>query len=191
MTKKPRKQLEILQYIYEKQLASGYPPTIREIGAKVGLASSSTVHGHLDRLQKKGLIIKDAEKTRAIKVTPQGISLLNQNYHNDKTNGLVTDIATENLFSFDEDAFILQQHSNTMLNIGILNNDYLIVKKQQTAIDGDIIVVKINEITNVYRYFKEGTHCRLQPENSNLKPVIIENPTILGCVVGIYRNHIN
>ncbi|MGK4144399.1 transcriptional repressor LexA [Weissella paramesenteroides] len=191
MTKKPRKQLEILQYIYEKQLASGYPPTIREIGAKVGLASSSTVHGHLDRLQKKGLIIKDAEKTRAIKVTPQGISLLNQNYHNDKTNGLVTDIATENLFSFDEDTFILQQHSNTMLNIGILNNDYLIVKKQQTAIDGDIIVVKINEITNVYRYFKEGTHCRLQPENSNLKPVIIENPTILGCVVGIYRNHIN
>ncbi|WP_407124982.1 transcriptional repressor LexA [Weissella paramesenteroides] len=191
MTKKPRKQLEILQYIYEKQLTSGYPPTIREIGAKVGLASSSTVHGHLDRLQKKGLIIKDAEKTRAIKVTPQGISLLNQTYHNDKTNGLVTDIATDNLFSFDEYTFILQQHSNTMLNIGILNNDYLIVKKQKSVVNGDIVVVKINEITNVYRYFKEGTHCRLQPENSNLKPVIIENPTILGCVVGIYRNHIN
>lgn len=189
MTKKPRKQLEILQYIYEKQLTSGYPPTIREIGAKVGLASSSTVHGHLDRLQKKGLITKDAEKTRAIKVTPQGMTLLHQN--NNEINEPVTDITTETLFSFDEDTFILQQHSNTMLNIGILNNDYLIVKKQQTAIDGDIIVVKINEITNVYRYFKEGAHCRLQPENSNLKPVIIENPTILGHVVGIYRNHIN
>lgn len=191
MTKKPRKQLEILQYIYEKQLTSGYPPTIREIGAKVGLASSSTVHGHLDRLQKKGLITKDAEKTRAIKVTPQGMSLLNQDYHNDETKEPVTNITIQNLFSFDDDTFILQQRSNTMLNIGILNNDYLIVKKQKSVVNGDIIVVKINEMTNVYRYFKEGTHCRLQPENSNLKPVIIENPTILGRVVGIYRNHIN
>ena len=191
MTQKPRKQLEILQFIYDKQLTNGYPPTIREIGAKVGLASSSTVHGHLERLQKKGLITKDAEKTRAIKVTPQGIALLRHGHHDPEMDLSITEKTAQHLFSFDEDVFIQQQHSNSMLNIGILNNDYLMVKKQQTAVNGDIIVVQINDETNVYRYFKEGDHCRLQPENSNLKPITIANPTIIGRVIGVYRDYVN
>lgn len=198
MVQKSTKQFEILQYIYDVQKQRGYPPTIREIGEKVALASSSTVHGHLIRLQKRGFIDKTAEKTRAISITSTGLSFLQ---HHTLTNDTIQPKVKENISLLDliptdeADVFVLKHHGNTMINIGILNNDYLIVKRQTTAIDGDIVVIQTNDNDElhkqVYRYFKENDHFRLQPENNNLKSIITTDIQIVGRVIGLYRDEIN
>ncbi|SCB77783.1 transcriptional repressor LexA [Weissella bombi] len=199
MPNKSTKQLDILKFIYEKQQQRGYPPTVREIGDGVGLASSSTVHGHLTRLQNKGFIQKKAEKTRAITVTNAGLQALKQAdvIMSNSTPTPKIDTPEDILTSINDQTVILQHHSNTMINIGILNHDFLLIQTDATIIDGSIVAVKLDknndgELQNdVYRYFKEGNQIRLQPENSNLKPIIADNVNIIGKVIGIYRNEIN
>lgn len=199
MTNKSTKQLDILKFIYEKQQQRGYPPTVREIGDGVGLASSSTVHGHLTRLQDKGFIQKKAEKTRAITVTPTGIQALKKAdiLTLADTSAPMINTPQDIVASLDEETIILKHNSNTMINIGILNHDYLIIKKETAIPDGAIVAVILDKNsdgarqTNVYRYFKERNQVRLQPENSNLKPVITNNVEIIGHVIGVYRNEIN
>lgn len=199
MPNKSTKQLDILKFIYEKQQQRGYPPTVREIGDGVGLASSSTVHGHLTRLQNKGFIQKKAEKTRAITVTSTGFQALKQ-ADVITTNNIPTpkiNTPEDILTSINDQTIILQHHSNTMINIGILNHDFLLIQTDAKIIDGTIIAVKLDKTsdgnlkTDVYRYFKEGNKIRLQPENSNLKPIITDNVDIIGKIIGIYRNEIN
>lgn len=199
MTNKSTKQLDILKFIYEKQQQRGYPPTVREIGDGVGLASSSTVHGHLTRLQDKGFIQKKAEKTRAITVTPTGIQALKKAaiLTLADTPAPMINTPQDIVASLDEETIILKHNSNTMINIGILNHDYLIIKKETAIPDGAIVAIILDKNsdgarqTNVYRYFKERNQVRLQPENSNLKPVITNNVEIIGQVIGVYRNEIN
>lgn len=199
MTNKSTKQLDILKFIYEKQQQRGYPPTVREIGDGVGLASSSTVHGHLTRLQNKGFIQKKAEKTRAITVTNTGIQALKKAdiLALPDTPAPVISTPQDIISSLDEDTILLQHNSNTMINIGILNRDYLLIKKESAIPDGAIVAVTLDKNndgtsqTDVYRYFKERNQVRLQPENSNLKPVITNHVEIIGKVIGVYRNEIN
>lgn len=199
MPSKSTKQLDILKFIYEKQQQRGYPPTVREIGDGVGLASSSTVHGHLTRLQNKGFIQKKAEKTRAITVTDAGLQALKQAdvIIPNSTPSPKINTPEDILTSINNQTIILQHHSNTMINIGILNHDFLLIQTDATIIDGSIVAVKLDKNSDgnlqndVYRYFKEGNQIRLQPENSNLKPIIVDNIDIIGKVIGIYRNEIN
>ncbi|MFL2020170.1 transcriptional repressor LexA [Weissella hellenica] len=199
MTNKSTKQLDILKFIYEKQQQRGYPPTVREIGDGVGLASSSTVHGHLTRLQNKGFIQKKAEKTRAITVTNTGIQALKKAdiLALPDISAPVISTPQDIISSLDEDTILLQHNSNTMINIGILNRDYLLIKKESAIPDGAIVAVTLDKNndgtsqTDVYRYFKERNQVRLQPENSNLKPVITNHVEIIGKVIGVYRNEIN
>lgn len=199
MPNKSTKQLDILKFIYEKQQQRGYPPTVREIGDGVGLASSSTVHGHLTRLQNKGFIQKKAEKTRAITVTDAGLQVLKQAdvIIPNSTPTAKINAPADILASTNDQTIILQHHSNTMINIGILNYDFLLIQTDATIIDGSIVAVRLDKNSDghlqndVYRYFKEGNQICLQPENSNLKPIIVDNIDIIGKVIGIYRNEIN
>lgn len=209
MTQPESKQLAILRFVYEKQLEKGYPPTVREIGEGVGLSSSSTVHGHLNRLQKKGLLHKDPDKPRALEVTPAGVEALgvttrNQNMmpvldeheaipaSNEDSDYIVDYFPVpENLVRFDGDLFMLRLRGNAMLNIGMLDGDFVIVRRQNDADNGDIVVAR-DEVgqTHIKRLFHEADAYRLQPENDNMTPIIVRDLTILGKVVGLYRDAI-
>lgn len=209
MTQPESKQLAILRFVYEKQLEKGYPPTVREIGDGVGLSSSSTVHGHLNRLQKKGLLHKDPDKPRALEVTPAGIEALgvttrNQNMmpvldeheaipaSNEDSDYIVDYFPVpENLVRFDGDLFMLRLRGNAMLNIGMLDGDFVIVRRQNNADNGDIVVARDETgQTHIKRLFREADAYRLQPENDNMTPIIVRKLTILGKVVGLYRDAI-
>lgn len=209
MTQPESKQLAILRFVYEKQLEKGYPPTVREIGEGVGLSSSSTVHGHLNRLQKKGLLHKDPDKPRALEVTPAGVEALgvttrSQNMmpvldeheaipaSNENSDYIVDYFPVpENLVRFDGDLFMLRLRGNAMLNIGMLDGDFVIVRRQNDADNGDIVVAR-DEVgqTHIKRLFRETDAYRLQPENDNMTPIIVRDLTILGKVVGLYRDAI-
>ncbi|MBM7543555.1 repressor LexA [Weissella beninensis] len=202
------KQVDVLRVIYEKQTNQGYPPTVREIGEAVGLSSTSTVHGHLDRLQKKGYLKKDPTKPRAIEITDEGLTLLGISNNQGKIPviGVVTAgtpiLAVENqaddyfplpdnLIPYDGDLFMLNVHGTSMINIGILDGDQVIVKKQDYAENGEIVVAMTNDDeATVKRFFKENNYFRLQPENDDMAPIILETVTILGKVVGLYRSEV-
>jgi repressor LexA len=204
MTKLSKRQEDILAFIKEEVRAKGYPPSVREIGEAVGLASSSTVHGHLARLESKGLIRRDPTKPRAIEVldyTPTNIPT--QNVINVPIIGKVTAglpiTAIENVEEYfplplsfaaaDENVFMLEIMGDSMIEAGILDGDYVVVKQQRTANNGDIVVAMTEEDeATVKRFFKEKDHFRLQPENSTLAPIILQSVTILGKVIGVYRH---
>ncbi|WP_270773923.1 transcriptional repressor LexA [Weissella confusa] len=209
MAEKESNQIAILRFVYEKQLEKGYPPTVREIGVGVGLSSSSTVHGHLSRLEKKGFIHKDPDKPRAIDVTPAGIKALGLHEPNktmmpimDENEPLTSEEPLSNhivdyfpvpddLIRFEGDLFMIRNRGNAMINIGILDGDYMIVRRQNDADNGDIVVAKPdNGQTQIKRFFREASQYRLQPENDNHEPVITTDITILGKVVGLYRDSI-
>jgi repressor LexA len=203
MNKLSRRQQDILEFIKEEVNRKGYPPSVREIGEAVGLASSSTVHGHLARLEKKGLIRRDPTKPRAIEI-------LDGEMDNNipKTNSVYVPIvgkvtagqpitAVENVEEYfplpdtlagDANTFALRIEGDSMIEAGIFNKDLVIVKQQSTATNGDIVVAMTeeNEAT-VKRFFKEKNYIRLQPENSSLEPIILKNCIILGKVIGVYR----
>ncbi|MEQ6378469.1 transcriptional repressor LexA [Bacillaceae bacterium S4-13-56] len=206
MTIISKRQEQILEYIKEQVLHKGYPPSVREIGEAVGLSSSSTVHGHLSQLEKKGYIRRDPTKPRTIEIlhldeagsTPKG------NVHYAPVIGKVTAgepiTAIENIEEYvpipemltgggTDDVFILVIDGESMIEAGILDGDMVIVRKQQSAQNGDIVVAMTddNEAT-VKRFFKEKDYIRLQPENSTMAPIILPNVTILGKVVGLYRH---
>ncbi|MBA2870970.1 repressor LexA [Anoxybacillus calidus] len=204
MTKLSKRQQEILDFIKKEVQTKGYPPSVREIGEAVGLASSSTVHGHLARLESKGLIRRDPTKPRAIEILDPDFtsSVPKSNVVNVPVIGKVTAgqpiTAVENveeyfpipdrLVSPDDQVFMLEIMGNSMIEAGILDGDYVIVRQQQTANNGDIVVAMTDENeATVKRFFKEKDYIRLQPENSNMEPIILRNVTILGKVIGVYR----
>lgn len=178
----------------------GYPPSVREIGEAVGLASSSTVHGHLARLEKKGFIKRDPTKPRAIEILHKDDSDSDSESISIPIIGKVTAgqpiTAIENIENYfslpksfaSDNSFMLVIEGDSMIEAGIFDKDYVIVKQQPTANNGDIIVAMTgdNEAT-VKRFYKEDGYIRLQPENASLEPIIIENCTILGKVTGVFR----
>ena len=200
------KQLEILRYIYNTVERRGFPPTVREICAAVKLSSTSTVHGHLARLERKGLLIKDATKPRALEITDEGKKELGIKPKKIPVVGVVTAgqpiLAVQDIDEYfplppdlENDAgelFMLKVHGESMINAGILNGDSVIVRKQNTANNGEIVVAMTDENeATVKRFYKENDHYRLQPENDTMAPIILSKVSILGKVVGLYRNNID
>lgn len=200
------KQLKILRYIYDTVDHRGFPPTVREICAAVKLSSTSTVHGHLVRLERKGLLIKDATKPRALEITDEGKKELGIKPKRIPVVGVVAAgqpiLAVQDIDEYfplppdlENDAgelFMLKIHGESMINAGILSGDSVIVKKQNTANNGEIVVAMTDENeATVKRFYKEKDHYRLQPENETMAPIILPEVTILGKVVGLYRNNID
>ncbi|MEK5185652.1 transcriptional repressor LexA [Solibacillus sp. FSL W7-1324] len=205
MTQKiSKRQQAILTFIKEEVRAKGYPPSVREIGEAVGLASSSTVHGHLARLESKGLIRRDPTKPRAIEILDQEeLNIAKQGVIHVPLIGKVTAglpiSAIEDIQEYfplpdtygspEEELFMLEIMGESMIEAGILNGDYVIVKKTSTANNGEIVVAMTeDDEATVKRFYKEKTHFRLQPENSSMEPIIVNQVSILGKVVGLYRN---
>ncbi len=203
--KQNSKQLQILHYIYDTVEKRGFPPTVREICQGVQLSSTSTVHGHLSRLERKGLIVKDATKPRALEITAEGKKAIGVKPTDIPVVGVVT--AGQPILAVEEiedyfplppdlandagDLFMLHVHGESMINAGILNGDDVIVRKQSTASNGEIVVAMTDENeATVKRFYKEKDHYRLQPENDTMAPIILTSVQILGKVVGLYRNNI-
>lgn len=192
-------QQRILEYIKSEIQTKGYPPSVREIANAVGLKSTSTVHGHLTRLEKKGLLHRDAMKPRAMEV------IGDPNFVRNATTaipvvGRVTAgqpiLAEENVDEYipipdamlgDGEHFILLVKGESMIQAGIMDGDYVIVRKQQEANNGDIVVAMIEDSATVKRFYKEHGHFRLQPENPTMDPIYTDEVTILGKVVSLYR----
>ncbi|HLR10651.1 MAG TPA: transcriptional repressor LexA [Sporosarcina sp.] len=204
MEKISKRQEAILEFIKEEVKQKGYPPSVREIGTAVGLASSSTVHGHLARLESKGYIRRDPTKPRAIEVLdPMGEEIVKPGVLHVPLIGKVTAgqpiTAIENIeeyfplpesFGTSEDQlFMLEIVGESMIEAGILDGDYVVVRQKNTADNGEIVVAMTEEDeATVKRFFKERNYFRLQPENSTMEPIIVDQVSILGKVVGVYRN---
>jgi repressor LexA len=205
MSKISKRQRDIMDFIKGEVKSKGYPPSVREIGVAVGLASSSTVHGHLARLESKGLIRRDPTKPRAIEIleVDENSHIPRNNVVNVPVVGKVTAgvpiTAIENIEEYfplperlapaDEQVFMLEIMGESMIEAGILDGDYVIVKQQQTANNGDIVVAMTeDDEATCKRFFKEKDFIRLQPENSTMDPIILRNVAILGKVIGVYRH---
>lgn len=204
MTKLSKRQQDILDFIKEEVRQKGYPPSVREIGEAVGLASSSTVHGHLSRLESKGLIRRDPTKPRAIEILnleeanhiPK-VNVVNVPLLGKVTAGMpITAIENieeyfplpESMVPHDDHVFMLEIMGESMIEAGIHDGDYVIVKQQSSANNGDIVVAMTeDDEATVKRFFKEPDYIRLQPENSNMEPIILRDVSILGKVIGLYR----
>ncbi|MEJ7473144.1 transcriptional repressor LexA [Staphylococcus saprophyticus] len=200
-----KRQNEIFEYIKQTVHAKGYPPSVREIGEAVGLASSSTVHGHLSRLEEKGYIRRDPTKPRAIEIVTEQLGEpinMEETIHVPVIGKVTAGIpitAVENVEEYfplpehfisthNSDIFILNVVGDSMIEAGILDGDKVIVRSQTIAENGDIIVAMTeeNEAT-VKRFFKEKAYYRLQPENSSMDPIYLDEVTVLGKVVGLFR----
>lgn len=201
------RQLNILQFIYDSVEARGYPPTVREICDSVGLVSTSTVHGHLARLEEKGYLFKDSSKPRALEITDKGREILGIKV--DKGIPMVGTVTAGQPITAIEDIegyfpmppmlaqsngdnyFMLKVRGESMINAGIYNGDYVIVRQQPNADNGEIVIAMTedNEAT-CKRFYKEDSHFRLQPENDTMAPIILDRVQILGKVVSLYRDNI-
>ncbi len=206
------RQKDIMEFIKRETKHHGYPPSVREIGDAVGLRSSSTVHGHLSKLEKLGLIRRDPTKPRAIEI-------LDPSFYQDSIYDLLAAqqrmetnlvsvpvvgrvaagrpiLATENVedyfplpksFAHGNDAFMLRVKGDSMVEAGILNGDYVVVKPQRVADDGDIVVALIGDEATVKRFFREKETIRLQPENRLMEPIYARDVQVVGRVVGVLR----
>lgn len=205
--RKGEKQIEILQYIYNQVKKKGYPPTVREIGMATALSSTSTVHGHLARLEKNGFILRDPSKPRAIEFTKAGLDKLGID-EEDKIPLLGVVTAGEPILAIEEatdyfpipndleldrgNLFMLTIRGDSMMNVGILDGDQVIVRKQGSASNGDIVIAMTeDDEATCKRFYKEKNHIRLQPENDALDPIILNDVKILGKVISLYRSHIS
>lgn len=193
------RQREILEYIRRQIRDNGYPPSVREIGEAIGLSSSSTVHGHLARLEEKGYLRRDPDKPRAIEITGERHMRL-QHMVSVPLIGRVTAgepiLAVENIEDTyalpmdlvqSESAFMLRVEGDSMIGAGIEDGDMVIVRPQETARNGEIIVALLGEDATVKRFFRESDHVRLQPENPALFPILARDVRVLGKVIGLYR----
>lgn len=195
------RQKQILAYIKDMLRVKGYPPSVREIGAAVGLRSSSTVHSHLTKLEELGLLRRDPTKPRAIEVLDDS-PWRQEHFVPVPLVGRVTAgqpiLAIENieetfplptaLIGKEEDIFMLTVQGDSMINAGILDGDFVLVRKQSNANNNDIVVALINkEDATVKRFFKEKDRIRLQPENDTMSPIYSRNVSILGKVIGVFR----
>lgn len=194
------KQLEIMNYIKKEILEKGYPPTVRDIGEAVGLKSTSTVHSHLERLEMKGLIRRDPTKPRAIELVDDEFSVIRREMVNVPVIGNVAAgqpiLAVENISNYfpipveympNHQTFMLKVKGESMVNVGIYSGDLILVEQTNDARNGDIVVALVDDSATVKTFFKEKDHIRLQPENDNMDPIIVEDCTILGKVIGVFR----
>lgn len=211
--KKPelnRREKSILHFIEKQIMTQGYPPSVREIGKAVGLNSTATVHGYLERLEDKGYIKKKDKKGRTLRLL-KGASgeekvTTSKNFYTQKELvevpiiGKITAgepiLAVENVtdtfpipvdFVGNSESFMLTVRGESMIEAGILNGDYILVKKQNTAENGEIVVALIGDEATVKTFYKEKDHIRLQPENSTMDPIIVPDCQILGKVGGVFR----
>jgi len=195
----PREE-SILKMIQESVQRRGYPPSVREIGQAVGLSSSSTVHNYLKRLEAKGCLRRDPTKPRALELLDKSAPEKTPRYIAVPVLGRVAAglplLAVENQedvfplpasFTGEGEFFILTVRGDSMIEAGILNGDMVVVRRQSTADNADIVVALLGEEATVKRFFRENDHIRLQPENSAMSPILVKNPVILGKVVGLLR----
>lgn len=193
------KQLEIYEFLKIYAENKGYPPSVREICEAVNLKSTSTVHGHLKRLEKKGLIRRDPTKPRALEIletTANRKEMLNIPLVGRVTAGMPI-LATENIedtfplpidyIKHNEELFMLKVTGNSMINIGIHDGDLAIIERAQTAQNGDVVVALIENDATIKTFYKEKNKIRLQPENDALEPIIVDDCAILGKLVGLFR----
>jgi repressor LexA len=194
-----KRQQEIFDFVKRYAGEHGYPPTVRDIGKAIGLTSSSTVHAHLANLEKLGVLKRDPTKPRAIEVlvdkakaavAPTGLPLVGQVAAGQPV------LAEENIEEYvpvpqiaggDEGEFVLRVRGDSMKNAGIFEDDYVVVRPQKTASDGEIVVAMLEGEATVKRFFREKDHVRLQPENDALEPILTRNVELLGRVVGVCR----
>ncbi|MCI6691952.1 MULTISPECIES: transcriptional repressor LexA [unclassified Clostridium] len=193
------KQLEIYEFLKIYTENKGYPPSVREICEAVNLRSTSTVHGHLKRLEKKGLIRRDPTKPRALEIIEMSNNkkeMLNIPIVGKVTAGAPI-LATENIedtfpipidyIKHNDELFILKVTGDSMINVGINDGDYAIIEKAPTAENGNIVVALIDNEATIKTFYKEKDHIRLQPENDTLSPIIVKDCIILGKLVGLFR----
>ena len=205
MLKLSKRQQEIMDYIKKEVKDKGYPPSVREIGEAVGLASSSTVHGHLARLEQKGLIRRDPTKPRAIEVLDLDGDVDARFEYSTVMAPIVGRVtagqpitAVENVedyfplptsFVGDSSVFLLNVVGESMIDAGIYDGDMVIVRQQSTAHNGEIVVAMTeDDEATVKRFYKEADHIRLQPENQTMEPMRYRNVSILGKVIGVFRH---
>lgn len=194
------KQKEILEYIKNEILNRGYPPAVRDICEAVHLKSTSSVHSHLETLEKNGYIRRDPTKPRAIEIIDDTFNLVRREVVNVPLLGRVAAgeplLAVENVEAYfpipseympNEETFMLQVAGESMINAGIFNGDNILVQRQSTAENGDMVVALVDDSATVKTFYKEDGYYRLQPENDSMEPIIVENCTILGKVFGVFR----
>ena len=194
------KQREILEYIKKEILNRGYPPAVREICEAVDLKSTSSVHSHLETLEKNGYIRRDPTKPRAIEIIDDNFNLTRREVVNVPMVGRVAAgqpiLAVENIedsfplpidFVGNSESFMLKVRGDSMIDAGILDGDLVLVKKQNTAENGDIVVALIEDEATVKKFYKEKGFIRLQPQNQFMQPILVPTCTILGKVAGVFR----
>ncbi len=194
------KQEEILKYIKEQILKKGYPPAVREICEAVHLKSTSSVHAHLETLEKNGYIRKDPTKPRAIEILDDTFNLTRREMVNVPVLGNVAAgmpiLATENIENYfpipaefmpNQDVFMLHVKGDSMINAGIFDGDNILVRQQTTAANGDMVVALVDDSATVKTFYKENGYYRLQPENDHMDPIIVDDVSILGIVFGVFR----
>lgn len=194
------KQQQILEYIKDQIMEKGYPPAVREICDAVHLKSTSSVHSHLETLEKRGYIRRDPTKPRAIEICDDNFQMLRTETASLPVVGRVAAgepiLAEQNIESYFPipaeyvprgESFILKVHGTSMINVGIMDGDFIFVNSCNTAENGEIVVALIDDSATVKRFFKEKDHIRLQPENDEMEPIIVDDCQILGRVFGVYR----
>ena len=194
------KQQEILEYIKESILKKGYPPAVREICEAVHLSSTSSVHSHLETLEKNGYIRRDPTKPRTIEICDDSFQMMRREMTSIPVIGRVAAgqpiLATENIEGYfplpveyvpNADTFILKVKGESMINAGIFDGDIIFVEKTNNVRNGDTVVALIDDSATVKTFYKEAGHIRLQPENDSMEPIIVENCEIIGKVFGVFR----
>ena len=194
------KQQEILEYIKETILKKGYPPSVREICEAVSLKSTSSVHSHLETLEKNGYIRRDPTKPRTIEIVDDSFNLTRREVVNVPLIGSVAAgqpiLAEENIENYfpipveflpNESIFMLRVKGESMINAGIFDGDQVLVKQQNTARNGEIVVALLEDSATVKRFYKENGYYRLQPENDSMEPILTDHVEILGTVIGLIR----
>ena len=195
-----KKQMEILEYIKSEILRIGYPPAVREICEAVGLRSTSSVHSHLETLEKNGYIRRDPTKPRAIEIIDDSFNLTRREMVNVPMVGQVAAgepiLAEQNISNYfpipmefmpNNETFMLTVKGESMVNVGIYDGDYVLVEKRQTASNGEMVVALVDDSATVKTFYKENGYYRLQPENDYMDPIIVPTVEILGKVIGVFR----
>ena len=195
------KQQQILDYIKEQILLRGYPPAVREICEAVGLKSTSSVHSHLETLEKNGYIRRDPTKPRAIEICDDNFQMVRTETASLPVVGQVAAgepiLAEQNIESYfpvpaeyvpSGECFVLKVHGDSMINVGIMDGDFVFVNSCRTCENGEIVVALIDDSATVKRFYREKDHIRLQPENDTMEPIIVRDCTIVGKVFGVFRN---
>ena len=194
------KQKEILEYMKQEILNKGYPPTVRDICEAVKLKSTSSVHSHLETLEKNGYIRRDPTKPRAIEIIDDNFNMTRREMTNVPMIGRVAAgepiLAVENIESYfpipteympNNDSFMLKVKGESMINAGIFDGDNVLVEKCSSARNGDMVVALVDDSATVKTFYKEADHIRLQPENDTMDPIIVKDCEILGKVFGVFR----